>query len=151
MCVISHGTDENFWLFFCMCGINEYVEVQEEVKQAIPQFYATGAEETFLAIRKQKEEEWKNHSEEEQAHLRKVLDQLEDDIKSQQEMAALLREDLEEVQKIEDSDMPEIDEEMQKRYDDMIKQQMEEKLSLKIQAEDVKRKWLLDEVISKSW
>merc|ERR1719483_1556816 len=119
--------------------------VQEELKQAIPQFYVTGAEETFLAIRKQKEEEWETHSEEDQAHLRKVLDQLEDDIKSQQEMAALLREDLEEVQKIEDSDMPEIDEEMQKRYDDMIKQQMEEKLSQKIQAEDVQRKWLLEE------
>merc|ERR1719483_593901 len=119
--------------------------VQEEVKQAIPQFYAVGAEETFMAIRKQKEEEWKTHSEEEQAHLRKILDNLEDDIKSQQEMAALLREDLEEVHKIEDSDMPEIDEEMQKRYDDIIKQQMEEKLSQKIQAEDVKRKWLLEE------
>ena len=120
------------------------------MKQAIPQFYAAGAEEAFIAIRKQKEEEWKAHSEEEKAHLRLVLDNLEHDIKSQQEMAALLREDLEEVQKIEDSDMPEIDEEMQKRYDDIIKQQMEEKLSQKIQTEDVKRKWLLEEVISKS-
>merc|ERR1719354_1158468 len=75
--------------------------VQEEVKQAIPQFYAAGAEETFLALRKQKEEEWKSHSEEEQNHLKEVLDNLQNDIKSQQEMAALLREDLEEVHKIE--------------------------------------------------
>merc|ERR1719285_298782 len=119
--------------------------VQEEVKQAIPQFYAAGAEEVFIAIRKQKEEEWKAHSEEEQAHLRQVLDNLEHDIKSQQEMAALLREDLEEVHKIEDSDMPEVDEEVQKKYDAIIQQQMEEKISKKIEAEDEKRKWLLEE------
>ena len=123
--------------------------MKEEVKQAIPHFYASGAEETFSALRKQKEEEWKSHSEDERLRLKQVLDNLEKEIKEQQDMAAMIRDDLEEVSNIGDSDMPELDEETQKKYDEIVQKQMEEKLRVKIEEEDKERKWLLDEVIFK--
>ena len=43
--------------------------------------------------------------------------------------------------------MPDLDEETQKKYDDIVQKKMQEKLSAKIEAEDKKRRWLLDEVI----
>ena len=121
--------------------------MKEEVKQAIPQFYVAGAEEEFLKLREQKEEEWKFHSEEEQQRLREVLDDLQKEIQEQREMAASILDDVEDVHKIENSDMPDIDEETQKKYEESMQQKMEERMSAKIESEDKKRKWLLDEVI----
>ena len=112
----------------------------------IPHFYATDAEEKFLELRQQKEEEWKSRSEDEQSRLRLVFDDLQKEIVEQQEMAALIRDDLEDVGKIGDSEMPELDDVTQKKYDDIVQKQMEEKLSERIAAEDQKRKWLLEEV-----
>ena len=123
-----------------------FYKVKEEVKQSIPYFYATGAKEKFCALRQQKEKEWKSHSEEEQSRLREVLDDLEKEIKEQQEMAAIIRDDLEDVSKIEDSEMPVFDKDTQEKYDAIVQQQMEEKLRVKIQEEDKKRQWLLDVV-----
>ena len=120
--------------------------MKEEVKQAIPQFYAAGAEEEFLKLREQKEEEWKSHSEEEKQRLREVLDDLQKEIKEQREMAASILDDIEDVHKIGSSDMPDLDEETQKKYDDIVQKQMEERLSAIIEEEDEKRKWLLEEV-----
>ena len=122
-------------------------QVKQEVKQAIPQFYATGAEEEFRKLRQRKEEEWKSHSEDEQKRLREVLDDLQKEIKEQRQMAASILDDLEDVHKIGDSEMPDLDEETQKKYDRIVQDQMEEKLRVKFEKEDEKRKWILDEVI----
>ena len=118
----------------------------KEIKQAIPHFYAVGAVEMFSVLRKQKEQEWKSHSKEEQARLRKVLDSLQEEIQTQQEMAASIRENLVEVERIDESEMPEFDEETQRKYDEIVEKQMQEKISAKIEKEDEKRKWLLEEV-----
>ena len=124
-----------------------FVEINQEVKQAIPHFYARNAEELFLSIRKKKEVEWKEKSDVEQKRLQEVLDNIQEEIEKQQEMASLIRDDLEGGLKIDDSDAIELDDEMQKQYDKRLEEEMEVKLREKIKKEDEKRKWLLEEVI----
>ena len=123
-----------------------FSEVKEEIKQAIPHYYAVDAGKQFLEIRKQKEEEFKSQPEEEQARLREVLDGIQKEIEKQQDMAACIRQDMEEETKIENPEMPEFDADMQQKYEERVQKEMEEKLKAKIEADDEKRKWLLEEV-----
>ena len=130
-----------FWIVY-------YVEVKEEIKQAIPHYYAVDAEKQFLAIRQQKEEEFKSQPEEEQARLREILDGIQKEIEKQQDMAACIRQDMEEEIKIENPELPAFDADMQHKYEERVQKEMEEKLKAKIEADDEKRKWLLEEVKS---
>ena len=120
--------------------------MKEEIKQAIPHYYAMDAEKQFLAIRKQKEEEFKSQPEEEQARLREVLDDIQKEIEKQQDMAAIIRQDMQEEAQIENPELPDLDADMQNRYEERVQKEMEEKLKAKIEADDEKRKWLLEEV-----
>ena len=116
------------------------------MKQAIPHYYAIDAEKEFLALRKQKEEEWKSQPEEERARLREALDGIHKEIEKQQGMAACIRRDIEGASEIRNPELPVLDHDMQQKYEERVQKEMEEKLKEKIEADDEKRKWLLEEV-----
>ena len=80
--------------------------------------------------------------------MQDALNSIQNEIEKQQEMVASIRNDMEEVQDIADFEMPEHDEETQAKFEEIVQKKMEETLSAQIEAEDEKRKWLLENVIS---
>ena len=127
-------------------------ELKEEVKELIPEFYATGADEQFQKLQELFQDRWESEgiidSENTEKRLQAALDEIRDDIKFQQDIAAEIRLEIEnEEQKIENPEIYVPDEDLQKRMNEQVAEQIQAKLKARIEKEDQQRKWLLEEVL----